>query len=483
MVSTFQFSKPGRGFTRLVAVSCESGAPGLDLVVAAQRILQNPSPPLCPRQSFSSSPHWRSGDFAPVVVWGACYGAWRDRGDERCPWIRMLILHQERSGTGTIVDKLRALFLLRSDVTYLNHGSFGACPRPVFEAYQRWQLELEREPTQFLVRRSRELMQSARSALGDFVGAPAQDLVYVPNATTGLNALARSLHLKPGEEVLSTNHEYGAMDRMWGVVCRRRGAVYRRQPVALPASSKDEIVETVWSGVTDRTRVLFLSHISSPTALVFPIEPLISRARGAGIVTIIDGAHGPGQMDLSLQNLDADFYVGNCHKWMLAPKGAAFLYARPDCQAMLQPLIVSWGGKRPGLDHSPFIDEFEYQGTRDIASYLAVPAALRFLSEYRWDQVGEHCRQLLRDTRRRIGALTGLPPNTPDTDTWYRQMCTIPLPACDARALQQRLFHDFAIEVPVFNWQERQFLRVSIQGYNEQADVDALVAALEALLP
>ncbi len=378
---------------------------------------------------------------------------------------------------------LRDSFLLRPDVVFLNHGSFGACPQPVFEDYQAWQLELEQQPVEFLGRRFAELMREARRALGTFVGASADDLVYVPNATTGLNTAARSLPLDAGDEVLSTNHEYGALDRAWRFVCQKRGARYVRRPVPLPVRSKEQVIQAIWSGVTERTRVLFLSHITSPTAIIFPVTELVRRARAAGIITVIDGAHAPGQVDLDLATLGADFYSGNAHKWMLSPKGAAFLYARREMQHLLEPLVVSWGWESDEPGDSRFIDEHEYQGTRDIAAYLAVPAAIRFMTEHDWPNVQQTCHELVRYARQRITALTGLEPITPDTPAWFAQMASFPLPPCDADALKQRLYTEFHIEVPIITWNERQFVRVSIQAYNTQADVDALVEALEELLP
>ena len=283
-------------------------------------------------------------------------------------------------------SELRELFLLRPDVVFLNHGSFGACPRPVFEAYQQWQLELERQPVEFLGRRFGGLLREAREALAAVVGARADDLVYVPNATTGLNAVARSLRLAPGDEVLTTNHEYGALDRTWRFVCARRGATYVNRPLPLPISSADEVIEQLWAGVTERTRVLFLSHITSPTALILPVQELVRRARAVGIITIVDGAHVPGQIPLNLEALGADFYAGNCHKWLNSPKGSAFLYARKEVQPLVEPLVVSWGWQPESstllsLDSngsSPFVLQHEWQGTRDIAAYLSVPAAIEF---------------------------------------------------------------------------------------------------------
>jgi isopenicillin-N epimerase len=378
---------------------------------------------------------------------------------------------------------LRREFLLRPGVVFLNHGSYGACPRPVFDAYQDWQRELERQPVEFLGRRGRGLLEASRAALGAYVGAAGDDLVYVPNSTFALNVVARALPLSPGDEVLGTDHEYGAIERTWRFVCGRRGARYVRQAVPLRPSSPEEVVEAVWAGVTPRTRVLFLSHITSPTATVFPIEPLLRRARAAGILSVVDGAHAPGQVPLDLDALGADFYAGNCHKWLCAPKGSAFLHARREVQELLTPLVVSWGWQSDRPGPSRFVDEQQLQGTRDPAAFLAVPAAIRFLQEHDWPAVRRRCHDLLAAARPAIGALTGLPPLTPDSPDWYAQMAAFPLPPCDGPALKARLYDAYQIEVPVTSWQGQAFVRVSVQGYTSAADVAALVGALADLLP
>jgi len=313
----------------------------------------------------------------------------------------------------------------------------------------------------------------------------------VPNATTGLNAVARSLRLAPGDEVLSTNHEYGALDRTWRFVCARRGASYVNRPLPLPISSADEVIEQLWAGVTERTRMLFLSHITSPTALIVPVQELVRRARAAGIITIVDGAHVPGQIPLDLEALGADFYAGNCHKWLNSPKGSAFLYARKEVQPLLEPLVVSWGWQPESstllsLDSngsSPFVLQHEWQGTRDIAAYLSVPAAIEFEAEHDWPRVRQECHELARYARQAIGELTGLEQICPDSPEWYAQMATIPLPSCDAEELKRRLYDEYRVEVPIIEWNSRQFIRVSVQGYNAKGDLEALISALAALLP
>ncbi|HTP07254.1 MAG TPA: aminotransferase class V-fold PLP-dependent enzyme [Anaerolineae bacterium] len=377
---------------------------------------------------------------------------------------------------------MRELFLLNPDVIFLNHGSFGACPRPVFDEYQRWQRELERQPVEFLGRRFSDLMRAARSALGSYLGADADDLVYVTNATVGLNIVARSLELRPGDEVLTTNHEYGALDRTWRFLCAKHDARYIRQPIAAPIRSAEETIEAIWSGVTDRTRVLFISHMTSPTAITFPIKLLIDRARERGIITIVDGAHAPGQIDLNLRDLGADFYSGNLHKWLMSPKGSAFLYARKEMQHLVEPLVVSWGWESEKPGPSKFVDEQEWTGTRDIAAFLSVPAAIQFQRDHDWPRVRHECHELVRYARQQVSDLFGLPQLTPDDEQWFAQMSALPLPPCDLDALKRRLYDEYRIEIPVTRWNDRGFVRISIQGYNSRADVEALVRALRALL-
>ncbi|MDR7418998.1 MAG: aminotransferase class V-fold PLP-dependent enzyme [Armatimonadota bacterium] len=375
---------------------------------------------------------------------------------------------------------LREQFLLRPGVIYLNHGAFGACPRPVLEAYQRLQRDLEAQPVEFF-RHARDRLAEARRVLGAYVGADADDLVFVSNATIGVNIVARALRLGPGDEVLITDHEYGALERTWRFYCERGGARLVRATIPTPVESKEQIVEAIWSRVTPATRVLFASHITAPTAMILPVEELIRRARAAGITSVIDGAHAPGQISVNLHALGADFYAGNCHKWLCAPKGSGFLYARREMQPLLEPLVVSWGWKpeRPGP--SRFIDEHEWQGTRDLAAFLAVPAAIAFLDAHDWDAVRLACHALARATRAAINGATGQPALCPDGDGWFAQMASVLLPACDPEVLAQRLREEFRIEVPVSSWNGRQVLRFSIQGYNTPGDAEALVDALRTV--
>jgi isopenicillin-N epimerase len=370
---------------------------------------------------------------------------------------------------------LRDEFLLDPNVTFLNHGSFGACPRAVFERYQEWQLELERQPVLFLARRLEELLGEARAALGAYVSADPDDLVFVPNATAGVNVAARAVRLQAGDEVLSTDLEYGALDLTWQHVCREAGARYVRTPIQLPVASADEIVEAVWAGVGPRTRVLFHSHHTSSTALTFPVAELCRRARAAGVLTVVDGAHVPGHLPLDLRAVDADYYAGNCHKWLCAPKGAGFLYVRRELQRDIHPLVISWGYEG---DDPSFLSRHEKQGTRDPSAYLTVPAAIEWQREHDWDSVRERCHELARRARNELG----LEPLAPDAPDFYRQMVTLRLPEGAPEDLQERLHDEYRIEIPTFEHEGGQLIRPSFQGYNDAGDLERLRAALAGLL-
>jgi len=370
---------------------------------------------------------------------------------------------------------MREYFLLDPDVVFLNHGSFGACPVPVFEAYQRWQRELERQPVEFLGRRADSLLDSARAELALYLNAPVDELIFVPNATVGVNTVARSLKLQPGDEILTTDHEYGACDKTWEFVCKKTGAQYIKHPVPLPFDPA-AMIESVWAAVTPRTKVLYLSHITSPTALIFLVEELVRRAKAAGIFTLIDGAHAPGQLPLDLTALGADAYTGNLHKWLCAPKGAGFLHVRREHHAMIEPLVISWGYG----DGASFVTQNQWQGTRDLAAFLSVPDAIAFQAAHDWDSVRRRCHDLALETRARICDLTRLAPIAPDDS--IGQLFTARVQTDDVFALKTRLYDDCRIELPAILWNAQTFIRVSFQGYNTRTDADALLKALKELL-
>lgn len=346
---------------------------------------------------------------------------------------------------------LRDQFLLDPSVTYLTHGTYGACPRPVLDEYQRWQRELERDPLAFLTRRLDGLLADVRETLGKYLGARGHDLVFVPNATTGVNTVARSLGLEPGDEVLMTDEEYGAVEMTWEAL----GATLVRAPL-----------ESLWDHVTERTRVLSISHVASPTGAVLPVAELCARARELGLVSVVDGAHAPGHVPVDLETIGAVAYSGNCHKWLCAPKGAGFLWVDPEWQERIDPLVVSWGWRE-----RVFPERHDWQGTRDPSAWLAIPAAIEFQHEWGWDEVRARCHALVE----RFVAESGLPSAADE----FGQMVAVELPAgTDPDELQRRLFDAHRIEVPCFEHNFRPLMRLSVQGYNDEADVDCLLGAL-----
>lgn len=381
------------------------------------------------------------------------------------------------------MSNLRDEFLIDPGIIFLNHGSFGACPRTVFEDYQNWQRQLERQPVEFLSRQAVDLLADARKELAEFINVEPDDLVYFTNPTSAINMVARSLDLHPGDEILSTNHEYGAMDRTWRYICTKTGARYIQKSIHIPVGDQGEFIESFWQAVTPRTKIIFISHITSPTALIFPVEEICNRARQVGILSIVDGAHATGHIHLDLRTIDADIYTGACHKWLCAPKGAAFLYARNDIQSKLDPLVISWGYESEKPGPSQFIDYHEWQGTRDIAAFLSVPNAIRFQLEHDWDEIHDRCHKLAREARSQIDAITGLEPISPDAQGWFGQMVAARLPMnVDPEALKQSLYDQYQIEVLTHRWQEQPLIRVSFQAYNQRSDLNALLTALEEIL-
>lgn len=383
------------------------------------------------------------------------------------------------------MNDIGAEFVLDPEITHLNHGSYGACPGPVLAAQRHWQDQLERQPVAFMdPRHLRVRFAEVRMALATALGAQADDLFWATNATEALNLVARSLALKPGDEIVTTDHEYGALDKTWDFVCRRTGARVRRVAIDLPLTDAAAFTDRIASAFGDRTRVLFLSHVTSPTALVFPIGDAVARAQARGILTIIDGAHGPGLVPLDLDAIGADYYAGNCHKWLLAPKGAGFLHVRPAAKAALVPGIISHGWApdlvptaQGPLGDSAFLDAFQFRGTRDPSAWLAVPAALDFRQRHGWTDRMALARETALDAARAIAARSGLP--LAGAPAFLTQMVAAPIPPCDPADLHDRLLAEDGIEIPVIRWNDRHFVRLSVQAYTRTADIARLMTALD----
>jgi isopenicillin-N epimerase len=376
-------------------------------------------------------------------------------------------------------NNLKEQFLLDPNVVFLNHGSFGACPKPVFETYQRLQLELERRPIEFLGRRADEMLDQARGVLAQYLNVESDNLIFVPNATSGINIVARSLDLQPGDEILTTDREYGAMDYTWQFVCEKTGAHYVQRALPVRPQSVESFIEEFWAGVTPQTKVIFLSHITSATATILPIAEICRRARQHGILTVIDGAHAPGQIPLDVTQINADFYTGNCHKWLCAPKGAAFLHVQPQHQNIIEPAVISWGW----IADASFVKRNQWQGTRDISAFLSVPAAIEFQRANQWDEVRARCHELARETRQRVAELTGIAPFVPDSTEWFAQMIAAPVQNCDALTLGRRLREEFHVEIPIIEWNGLVGIRASYQAYNTPEDMEILLDALSVILP
>lgn len=378
---------------------------------------------------------------------------------------------------------MRELFLLNPDIVFLNHGSFGACPREVLQAQFNWQLEVERNPVEFFARRSAGLLLQARKSLATLFSTAAENLVFIPNTTTGVNMVAHSLQFSSGDEVLSTDLEYGACDAAWQKICAQRGAHYRQVKIPLPFD-RDQLVKKLFSEAGPRTRLIYVSHITSSTALTLPVKEICAEARFRGIATLIDGAHAPGQIELDLDDVGADFYVGNCHKWLCAPKGTAFIHAAPTVQNLLDATVVSWGYAagavhnplfNDSLGITPFERKLQWQGTRDLAAWLAVPAAIEFQAKHNWQTVRTQCHKLAQHAQQTLTRRHGLEPISNDED-WV-QMVSIPVPKRDANLLQQQLREESQIEIPVTTHGDHVFVRISVQGYNNLEDIEHLLAA------
>ena len=382
------------------------------------------------------------------------------------------------------------LFLLKNNLTFLNHGSFGACPNTVFKSYQDWQLKLENQPVAFLdqSRDFNQHMKNPRIQLAKELNVKANDLVGVVNATAGLNAVAQSISLKEGDEILTSDHEYGALEKTWEYVAKTKKAKIVEVKVPIPLLSENQFVEAFKNKINKKTKILFISHITSPTALVFPLKKLIKEANKRGIISIIDGAHAPGHIKLNISDLKADFYSGNCHKWMMAPKGAAFLWANKNNKNILEPLVISHGWlpnnyrklQKGEFSNDRFIDNFEVQGTRDPSAWLAIPDAIKFIKNKKYAKAFNDSAKLAYETATRIAKLTKIP-LLANQDFLAPQMISIPVPYCNVDNLKQKLLKKFNIEIPVIKWKNRCFVRISIQIYNSKNEANKLINALKSI--
>ena len=375
------------------------------------------------------------------------------------------------------VQSFKREFLLDPEVTFLNHGSFGACPEPVMQAFWSWQRELEREPVEFMLRRASGLVRSSMEALA------AYRRLRPRRHRAGAERDLRDEH---GRAVASAGrgrsrgHHRPRVRRgrpFWEFVCEQTGATLVRCELPVPAHGADEIVSAVAGVLDDAVRVVSLSHITSPTGLVLPVRDVCRLARDAGAITVIDGAHGPGQLDLDLDSLGADFYVGNCHKWLCSPKVAGFLYTRPEVELRVDPLVVSWGWDAGGL-----AERAHWQGTQNLSALLSIPDSIRYQEERDWPAVRARCAADAAYLHERLLALPGVTPVSQGAVPMFLQMVSVLLPPGTDPQVQEKLFAGHSIELPVNEWHGGRLLRASVAAYNDRADLDRLVGALGPLL-
>jgi isopenicillin-N epimerase len=378
------------------------------------------------------------------------------------------------------MNGMKDWFLLDPDITFLNHGSYGACSKPVFKEYQDWQQKLENQPVQFMTNQVYSAMEKSRESMSQFVGCDEKELVFFQNPTTAVTNVIYNLDLKPGDEVLMSNHEYGALVRAWKMWGKKTRVKIIQQDISMPVTTEENFIEDFWTGVTDQTKVIFLSHITSSTALIFPIEKIIKLAKEQNILTIIDGAHVPAHIPLNIHELGCDFYTGACHKWLCAPKGSSFLFVKKEHQDWIKPVVVSWGKDGDDPTPSEFIQNFQWQGTRDMSAFLTIPTAINFyIKEIKPYQAA--CKKIIQDTYSEFSSVLNTEPISAGRE-WLAQLVAHPLPKNIPSNLKKRLWEEYQIEIPVFEWNRQEFVRVSIQIYNTQKDVDLLMSALRSLI-
>ncbi len=372
-------------------------------------------------------------------------------------------------------------FLLNPEITYLNHGSFGASALPIFRSYRDWQLKIESDSVQFFTKWGPKALEESRSAMGKFISCDKDDLFFVPNPTFAINTIAHNVQLKPGDEILTTDLEYGAMDRTWNYYCDKAGAKYVECPIGLPVNSKEEIIEAVSAKMNSNTKILFISEITSTTAMKLPVHELCAIAKEKGITTIVDGAHSPGHIPVDLQKLQADYYTGACHKWMLTPKGASFLYVKKEFQKELDPLVFSWGYNPEDNSPSQFLDYHQLNGIRDYSAFLTIPAAVEYLNKIDWQENAKQCNEVILEAYPKFCALVGSEPLCPLSIDFLGHMCSIPISPKDPIQLKEDLFNEFKIEIPVMEHKGAVYLRISYHSYNDGADLEKLYEALKIL--
>ena len=384
------------------------------------------------------------------------------------------------------------LWDLDPSVVHLNHGSFGASPKRVLAVQNELRARMEKNAMRFFLSDLEGLLDEARVALGAFVHAEPHDLVFVPNATTGVNSVLRSLEFRAGDELLTTNHEYNACKNVLDHAAAKAGATVVVAKVPFPLASEDEVVDAIVAATTPKTKLLLVDHVTSPTGLVFPVARIAKEMAARGVQVLVDGAHAPGMVDLSLEALSPHvaFYTANCHKWLCSPKGSAFLWVRRDRQNEIRPHVISHGANVPRQDRSRFVLEFDWPGTLDFTPALCIPASIAFLRDTCPDWRQQN-RALALEARKILCDALSIP--TPAPESMIGSLAAIPI--SDASRihpfnlafndpLQEEFFREHGFEVPIFSWPAppKRVLRVSAQLYNTRDQYERLASVLRQKL-
>lgn len=390
-------------------------------------------------------------------------------------------------------NNFKKYWRIDENITFLNHGSFGATPIPILEKQAELRNLIEKEPVKFFVRDYEEYYENARISLSNLIGSSQKDIVFVPNATTGVNTALRSIPLKENDEIIVTNQEYNACRNALNYIAKEKNAVVKEVEIPFPVKSFDEILEKLINSVTKKTKYLLIDHISSPTALIVDAKTIVKEMKRLGVETIVDGAHSTGQIPLNLKEIEPAYYTSNCHKWLCTPKGSAFLYVREDFQKITKPLVISHGENSPRTDKSKFFLEFFWTGTGDPTPFLTIPCAIDFfntLIEGGLYEIMKRNRKLCLQARDFICQKLSI--EKPCPDEMVGSMASFPIsdskiepkPPLFIDSLQDKLFFDYKIEVPIIYFPKypKRILRISAQIYNDFEEYQRLSEILKKLI-
>jgi isopenicillin-N epimerase len=375
-------------------------------------------------------------------------------------------------------NEVRQLFYLDPNTNFLNFGSFGATPKTILQHQQALQIQMEADPVHFIIETGPQLLAESRAALGQFIHCAADDVVYVTNPTYAVNIVAKSLNLQPTDEILASNIEYGACDKTWEFYCKKAGATYVRQPITLPLTNEETFVQAFFAGITPNTKLIFLSQITSSTALILPAQAICNKAAQLGIPVFIDGAHVPGHIPLNLQQLNPTYYTGACHKWMMTPKGSSFFYCKKEYQNTLDPAIISWGYQSQTPSHSQFLDYHQFNGTRDYTAFLCIPKALQFMQQHNWQALTQQAKTLASNFAATFSQQLQTQPLAPLHSNFLGQIISTKINCPNSFALHNYLYATHKIQVPVMPQNTDVYIRYSVQPFTTQQNLTHLATAM-----